>query len=227
MPRRIPASLTRAYKTAVNRQGKAAERTARAAMRAFFAEHPAATVAQAREYAIEVMRDVGELYGNACSQAALDLQYEIAAEFGAKPPKLESGWYYSPDAESVEKIARYQAGKLVEGDVDGFIEEIAKGARFCAERGANDTMGETARSQARSDKRRRRKKAEIPGMRFARVPQSAEPCDFCKMLAGRGFVYLTEEDAGKFFEFHVGCDCTVSPGYWNAELEEYESKDYA
>lgn len=220
MPRMIPARLTRAYCKAINRQGAAAERSARAALRAYLEENPDATVADVRDFAIEVVMSAGELYGGACSQAAFELQDEIAYEFGAKHPDLK-GWYYVPNIEQVTEAVHYKAAHLVDGEARTFVEEIAKAARYHAEQGANATMAQTARKQARTDKRRRRKGAERDGVRFARVPQGAEPCEFCRMLAARGFVYLSEESAGEFFEFHKGCTCKAVPGYWDAQLEGY------
>ena len=47
--------------------------------------------------------------------------------------------------------------------------------------------------------------------RFARVPTGEKTCDFCLMLASRGPVYLSEESAGAFTQFHAHCDCKVVP----------------
>lgn len=218
MPRIIPARLTRAYSRAINRQGAAAEKSARDALNAYAAENP--SIEDFREFAIEVVMSSGELYGGACSQAAFELQQEIALEFGSKMPDLR-GWYYSPDVDRVTESVHYKAKHLVEGDVSGFVKEVTALARYHAEQGANETMHQTARKQASGARKRRRKGVERDGVRFARELQSAEPCEFCRMLAGRGFVYLSEESAGEFFEFHPGCKCKAIPGYWDAALEEY------
>lgn len=47
--------------------------------------------------------------------------------------------------------------------------------------------------------------------RFGRFRRIAEPgaCDFCRMLATRGAVYLTEESAGKHGRYHLWCRCHV------------------
>lgn len=221
MARKIPASLTKAYNRAIKRQGGASESAVKSALTEYIAENPDATVEDLREYAIELLKSAGELYGNACSQAAFDLQDEIAREFATKPPDM-SGWYYEPDAESIEKTAHYHAGKLVNGDIAGFVKEISDAARFYAERGANEAMAQTAMKQARSSKKTRRKGARTHGVLFARVPQGSTTCDFCLMLASRGFVYLTEESAGEFNKFHRNCDCRIVPGYEGAEVEGYD-----
>ena len=225
MPRKIPASLTKAYNRAIKRQGGASERAVKAALTEYIAENPEATVEELREFSIELLKSAGELYGNACSQAAFDLQNEIAREFGAKPPNT-GGWYYEPDAESIEKTAHYHAGKLVDGDVAGFVREIGSAARFYAERGANATMVETAKKQDRKNRRSKRTGARMYGVTFARVPQGTTTCEFCIMLASRGFVYLTEESAGEFDKFHKNCDCRIVPGYPGMELEGYDPDLY-
>nr|DAV56277.1 MAG TPA: minor capsid protein [Caudoviricetes sp.] len=50
--------------------------------------------------------------------------------------------------------------------------------------------------------------AKRDGARYARVPTGAETCEFCLMLASRGWVYHTEEAAGgKGNSYHTDCDC--------------------
>ena len=225
MPRKLPAWMTRAYNRAIKLQGDAAERSTRQALLAFMKESPQASVEEIREFSIRVLQAAGDLYGNACSMAALSLQEEIAAEFGSARPKL-GGWLYEPDFESIEKTARYQICKLIEGDRAGFVDGIAEAARFYAERGANATMSQTARKQAEGSRKGRRKGAETAGVRFARVPQGPTTCEFCLMLASRGFVYLSQESAGEFDQFHVHCDCRIVPGYPGMELEGYDPDLY-
>lgn len=43
-------------------------------------------------------------------------------------------------------------------------------------------------------------------LRWRRVLSGAEDCDFCSMLAGRGYVYSSETVQ---FHSHNGCDCTA------------------
>ena len=49
------------------------------------------------------------------------------------------------------------------------------------------------------------------GVRFARVPSGATTCEFCLMLASRGFVYASAEAAGRVDRFHASCDCVIVP----------------
>lgn len=58
--------------------------------------------------------------------------------------------------------------------------------------------------------------------RFARVPTGAETCDFCLMLASRGFVYLSEKSAGANDHWHPHCDCRIIQGYPGDTVEGYD-----
>lgn len=52
--------------------------------------------------------------------------------------------------------------------------------------------------------------------RYARVPSGGETCEFCIMLASRGFVYLSEESARDKKgggHYHANCDCRIVPGF--------------
>lgn len=58
---------------------------------------------------------------------------------------------------------------------------------------------------------------------FARVPTGAETCDFCIMLASRGFVYHSKKTAGEFDHYHANCDCRVVPGFdGETKVEGYD-----
>lgn len=47
--------------------------------------------------------------------------------------------------------------------------------------------------------------------KFARVPLGGDSCEFCRMLASRGFAYNSERSAGKLDpdHYHDGCRCRV------------------
>lgn len=61
---------------------------------------------------------------------------------------------------------------------------------------------------------------------YARVPTGAETCDFCIMLASRGFVYRSAQTAGVDGHYHAGCDCRVVPGFDGMEVEGYDPDLY-
>lgn len=225
MSRQLPRRIVSEYNRKIKRQGDAAARSVSKALETYLRENPDATVEEVRDFAFELMQAAGDLYGNACSQAALDLQYEIAEEFGAKPPDI-GGWLYEPDADSIAKTAQKHANKFGSGDVEGFVDGVAEGARYYTERGANATMAQTARKQASNGGKKRRKGAAANGVRFARVPMGVTTCDFCIMLASRGFAYLSEESAGEHDQYHPNCDCRIVPNYEDGSLEGYDPVAY-
>lgn len=47
--------------------------------------------------------------------------------------------------------------------------------------------------------------------KFARIPVGGDSCEFCRMLASRGFAYNSEKSAGKHDSdhYHDGCRCEV------------------
>ncbi len=58
------------------------------------------------------------------------------------------------------------------------------------------------------------------------MPQGAETCRFCIMLASRGAVYESELTAGAVRHFHPNCDCKIVPD-WGGGIEGYDEKvDY-
>lgn len=60
--------------------------------------------------------------------------------------------------------------------------------------------------------------------RWARVPRGRVTCAFCTMLAGRGFVYTSEEAAGGGLGnvYHAHCDCEPVPSWGEAQLAGYD-----
>ncbi len=56
--------------------------------------------------------------------------------------------------------------------------------------------------------------------RWARVPESDNPCAFCWSLAARGPVYASEESAGGMDEYHDHCQCAATPIFDGQELPD-------
>lgn len=84
---------------------------------------------------------------------------------------------------------------LVEGDRAGYVNRVGELADFYTKR-CNYV------AQMRNCHRN--------NMRYARIPTGPETCDWCLMLASRGFVYYTEADAKA--GNHQHCDCVCVPG---------------
>ncbi len=125
--------------------------------------------------------------------------------------------------------ARYQAGKIAGGDLDGFISECSA---FCSDyvrEATNSTMTGNWKRSRRSASRSRSaaaKAGNVRGVRFARVPQGGDTCTFCAMLASRGFVYWSRETAGEFDHYHRNCRCLVVPDDGSGEVEGYDPDEW-
>lgn len=88
---------------------------------------------------------------------------------------------------------------LEAGDTDRFVELAEATVADEVHRAANKQMIHGGR--------------QLGFNRFARVPVSDEKtCDFCTMLASRGFAYFTEETAGMYTKYHPTCRCKVMAG---------------
>ena len=206
---KLPRSVLDAYNKAIKQSGDSAEVATRKALNAWLDGHPGASIAQIREVAIAIMDEFGTVFGQAAGDAAYAMR-SIAAE--AAGVEVEPDAYaYIPDEEYVRKTAKYQIGKLIDGNRGAFVDSIADGSRYFAERGANDTMAHFA-SVDKGD------------VRFARVPTGATTCPYCLMLASRGFVYRSEANA--LNANHRHCDCRIVEGFAGMEVEGYEPDLY-
>lgn len=58
--------------------------------------------------------------------------------------------------------------------------------------------------------------------KYARVPTGLETCEFCIMLASRGFVYHSTKSAGALDHYHPNCDCRVVPGFGDTVIPGYD-----
>ena len=162
-------------------------------------EGRAASVAECREHAKAVMSGAMQRYDEAAASLAAQWYDRQAEDNHLKLASAITSTVYDP--KRVDETARYQADKLLKGDLRGF-------AKYCGELGRNDvlrSLNETIMDNVGRDKDK--------GARFARVPTGAETCTFCLMLASRGAVYRTRKTAGEFRRFHRGCDCKVVPSF--------------
>ena len=97
-----------------------------------------------------------------------------------------------------DEVARFVAESFPgESPETSLARAVARLARDQVARRANAT---TSHNVGRDSKR---------GVRFARVPMGSHACQFCVMLASRGFVYHSAKTAGQFDHFHRDCRCKV------------------
>lgn len=141
-----------------------------------------------------------------------DLAAQLAAEFYDGIREFELGQRMGAVAQSgrdpaaTDGAVRAFAQKLVEDKTAEFI-------TLCLERLDYETKVAAAQTVLNNGKRDSRHP------RYARVPSGAETCDFCLMLASRGFVYRNEVTAS---HAHSSCDCRVVPSWKAHEVQGYD-----
>jgi hypothetical protein len=126
-------------------------------------------------------------------------EYELGERMGAM---ALSG----RNAEATSGAVRAFAQKLVEGKVEQFI-------NLCLDRLDYENKVAAATTVIGNGRRDTKKP------KYARVPTGVETCDFCLMLASRGFAYQSEEMAS---HAHSGCDCRTVPSWKSFEVDGYD-----
>lgn len=166
------------------------------------------TIAECRDLVIQALAAVMPTYTTMAAQASADF-YDAARELvvGEKMgAKAISGYDEAKTAGAVRAFVRF----VVDGRVDTFNEQVLQRIDYEMKRSANMSVVENGRR----DKRR---------PRYARVPTGAETCDFCLMLASRGFVYNSQSTAS-MGHVHSGCDCRIVAGWDGMEVDEYDPR---
>lgn len=148
-----------------------------------------------------------------------DVAAAAAAEFydgtvGARGGLSRAQLHAVTDRKKTDDCVRSLAKYLFDGDHLKFISKVCDNAEHHVKFAANDTI---LFNSARDGKK---------GVRYARVPTSANPCAFCVMLAGRGFVYHTKKTAGEYSHYHIHCRCKVIAGFDGDTVEGYDPEKY-
>lgn len=158
---------------------------------------PGDRVAELRDFAIEQMDDIGMAGAELASAAGAEFYDALRSEM------LGNGNFMAeailPDLHVANnKAVRGMIQKVVKtGRADVFAEECAQRVNAQIRRAPNETVAFNAYKDPAKPK-------------WARVPGDAETCNFCLMLASRGFAYASEETAS---HGHAGCNCRVVPGF--------------
>lgn len=199
----VPRSFIDGFTRAINRVSERSRRGLAAALAAIDMTQDVATV---REQVIAAMQI---WCGGATDQAAV-----LAAAFYDGLRELELGAPMGAVAssgrnpEATDGAVRAFAQRLVDGRPDEFV-------TLCLERLDYETKvaaNEAVLINGHRDRQR---------PRYARVPDGAETCDFCLMLASRGFVYQSEAAAS---HAHSGCDCRTVPSWRSQGVEGYDPR---
>lgn len=155
--------------------------------------------------------DLTATYGDAAALAAADWYDDLREQAGA-PGRYRSRMADPVPAEQAEAVARWAVGPLFGPAPDraAALEHLTGGVQRLVLQPARATIAaSTARDPADA--------------RWARVPSRADSCAFCRLLASRGAVYHSAEDAGGSPEtsYHSGCGCVPTP-VWPGEAEPYD-----
>lgn len=171
------------------------------------------SVSAIRDYAILGLEQTLDVFGDQAAAYSANVYDALMSEYALD---LEPGKSYGMDynKEQLTSSVRYHAQKLVNGNLNGFLQNVGQKAFDLTRNTANQTMIKNAKRDYKK------------GVRWARVPSGLETCGFCVMLASRGFVYYTKESAGYnvlgLNRFHSFCDCRVFPGTKDTEIEGYD-----
>lgn len=208
MASQIPRSFVDAFSKSINGLStaaaeKLAERLALIDFSAGMTEAINATVA--------LMQEICGLYADASSVLAMEF-YEGARGYIV-------GGTYSGVAESkrvpeaTEQAVRAIAQKAVDGNMESFRTQLFERVGYEVSRAAGECMMENVRRDPKRPK-------------FARVPSGAETCQFCMMLASRGFVYSSKTSAGLLNHYHSNCDCVIVPQWGGSGVGGYDPDEW-
>ena len=165
-------------------------------------------IAQCRDLVIQALATVMPTYTTMAAQASADF-YDAARELvvgermGAQ---AISDYDPAKTAGAVRAFVRF----VLRDDVQTFNDQVLQRIDYEMKRSANMSVVENGRRDPKK-------------VRYARVPTGAETCDFCLMLASRGFVYQSEGTASAS-HCHSSCDCRVTPGWDGMEVEDYDPR---
>lgn len=210
----LSRELWQVYHNSLTAQAQNASKYTQRVLITYINNHPSASVADIRNFAIRTLETVCQAFGEATSASAALLYDLTIDDLGLQLPSAEI--INTMASEQADKIARYQATKLVADNTEAFVKQIANAARDSVMWTGNSTIIENANRE--SDKK--------AGIKFARVISGSETCTFCVMLASQGFVYQTREQAlfkkDGISRYHHGCRCGVIPGLENSEIEGFD-----
>lgn len=165
-------------------------------------------VAQCRELVIQALAAVMPTYTTMAAQASADF-YDAARELAVGErlgAQAISGYDEAKTAGAVRAFVRF----VVDGRVETFNDQVLQRVDYEMKLSAANSAIENGRRDKRKPK-------------YARVPTGAETCDFCLMLASRGFVYGSSSSAS-MGHVHSGCDCRIVPGWSGTEVQGYDPR---
>ena len=168
-------------------------------------------IAQCRDLVIQALASVMPTYTDMAAQASADF-YDAAREL-VVGERMGAQAISDFDMRKTEGAVRGFVRFVLDGRVETFNDQVLQRIDYEMKRSAGESMFANGRRDPRRPK-------------FARVPTGAETCDFCLMLASRGFVYSSEATAGavKLDHYHSGDDCRVVAQWDDGGVEGYDTQ---
>ena len=168
-------------------------------------------IAECRDLVLQALASVMPTYTGMAAQASADF-YDAAREL-ALGERLGAVSISGYDPRKTDGAVRGFVRFVLDGRVETFNEQVLQRIDYEMKRSAGESMFANGRRDPRRPK-------------FARVPTGSETCDFCLMLASRGFVYTSEATAGatKLDHYHSGDDCRVVAQWDDGGVEGYDTQ---
>ena len=165
-------------------------------------------IAECRDLVIQALAAVMPTYTTMAAQASADF-YDAAREL-VVGEKMGAQAISDFDMRKTEGAVRGFVRFVLRDDVQTFNDQVLQRIDY-------EMKLSAANSTIENGKRDKRKP------RYARVPTGSETCDFCLMLASRGFVYNSQSTAS-MGHVHSGCDCRIVAGWDGMEVEDYDPR---
>ena len=206
-----------AYRRSLDKVCSGAGNAAMEALGEWLEANPDATVEECREAAISIANTVLESYGDVSSSLACNLFDSVMEAEGIPVPAAQM--YVGVREGAVEGTVRRVVGGVdgSQASLDAFTQAVGQLVERETRLAANTTVEENVERVAKTKAGR--------DVRYARVPTRAVPCEWCAMLASRGFVYRSAERAEAASHHH--CTCTIVPGVQGVtEVAGYDPGHY-
>lgn len=195
----IPRSYVENYSRALN---VVSERARAALVDALSQLDYTADIADIRNAVIAIMQPACGASATMAARLAADFYDGLRAQFG-----IDDGYMAQVDSQRVPEattgaVKAFVQDLVDEKPVEQFVGKCVDRIDYETRKAANECVAANAKNDPKKP-------------RWARIPTGVETCQFCIMLASRGFVYHTEETAS---HAHSSCDCRVVPSWDKSPL---------
>lgn len=224
----IPKRYVESYANALDKlSGKAKEMLRRAVSQIDFSD-----VAKGREQVVIAMQTLIGAFSTYSSVTACEF-YDLLRKLAGERTKFDALTFDTYGTDSLESSVRFLVGDIVAAQEQAAHEtdkaakksvltagtaKLLKNLESRIDYEIRHAAGETILGNVRKDPAK---------PRFARIPSGADTCEFCIMLASQGFVYHSEETAGKHKHYHANCRCVITPGFKGQNgVEGYDPDAY-